>query len=210
MSRILVIGANGQIGSELTDALAHVHGEANVIAADIVHPRHPHRVQFVCLDVLDCAKTRGDCRSPFHRRRLPAGRRAVRERRGRPARHLDAQRQRAPQRARARAGEKNRPRLLAVLDSGIRSAQPVGRDSAVGDHGSDDDLRRQQAGRRAPVRVLLREIRGRRAQHPLPRRDRLSDPGGRRNDRLRDCDIPGSETTRALSDASWRTTRPCR
>ena len=56
MSRILVIGANGQIGSELTDALAHVHGEANVIAADIVHPRHPHRVQFVCLDVLDARR----------------------------------------------------------------------------------------------------------------------------------------------------------
>jgi nucleoside-diphosphate-sugar epimerase len=56
MSRILVIGANGQIGSELTDALAHVHGEANVIAADIVHPRHPHRVQFACLDVLDARR----------------------------------------------------------------------------------------------------------------------------------------------------------
>jgi nucleoside-diphosphate-sugar epimerase len=56
VSRILVIGANGQIGSELTDALAHVHGEANVIAADIVHPRHPHRVQFACLDVLDARR----------------------------------------------------------------------------------------------------------------------------------------------------------
>jgi nucleoside-diphosphate-sugar epimerase len=35
MERILVIGANGQIGSELIDALAAKHGAENVIAADI-------------------------------------------------------------------------------------------------------------------------------------------------------------------------------
>jgi nucleoside-diphosphate-sugar epimerase len=35
MERILVIGANGQIGSELVDALAVQHGIHNVIAADI-------------------------------------------------------------------------------------------------------------------------------------------------------------------------------
>lgn len=35
MERILVIGANGQIGSELVDALAAKHGAENVIAADI-------------------------------------------------------------------------------------------------------------------------------------------------------------------------------
>jgi nucleoside-diphosphate-sugar epimerase len=58
VSRILVIGANGQIGSELTDALADLHGEANVIAADIMLPRKPHRVQFVCLDVLDGRRLR--------------------------------------------------------------------------------------------------------------------------------------------------------
>ena len=35
MEKILVIGANGQIGSELVEALALQHGAANVIAADI-------------------------------------------------------------------------------------------------------------------------------------------------------------------------------
>ena len=35
MERILVIGANGQIGSELVDALVAQHGADNVIAADI-------------------------------------------------------------------------------------------------------------------------------------------------------------------------------
>ncbi|MBI3283631.1 MAG: NAD-dependent epimerase/dehydratase family protein [Burkholderiales bacterium] len=35
MERILVIGANGQIGSELVEALAIQHGAANVVAADI-------------------------------------------------------------------------------------------------------------------------------------------------------------------------------
>jgi nucleoside-diphosphate-sugar epimerase len=53
MSKILVIGANGQIGSELVDTLADAHGESSVIAADLVLPRQPHRVQFVSLDVLD-------------------------------------------------------------------------------------------------------------------------------------------------------------
>jgi len=35
MERILVIGANGQIGSELVEALANQHGADNVVAADI-------------------------------------------------------------------------------------------------------------------------------------------------------------------------------
>ncbi|HLX28426.1 MAG TPA: NAD-dependent epimerase/dehydratase family protein [Casimicrobiaceae bacterium] len=58
MAKSLVIGANGQIGSELVAALARRNGEANVIAADVVLPRRPHRVQFVCLDVLDSARLR--------------------------------------------------------------------------------------------------------------------------------------------------------
>jgi nucleoside-diphosphate-sugar epimerase len=53
MSRVLVIGANGQIGSELTSALADLHGDANVVAADLASPRQTPRVQFVGLDVLD-------------------------------------------------------------------------------------------------------------------------------------------------------------
>jgi hypothetical protein len=35
MERILIIGANGQIGSELVSALADKHGAANVLATDI-------------------------------------------------------------------------------------------------------------------------------------------------------------------------------
>ena len=35
MERILIIGANGQIGSELVGALAEQHGADNVIASDI-------------------------------------------------------------------------------------------------------------------------------------------------------------------------------
>ena len=44
MNKLLVIGANGQIGSELTAALAEAHGEANVIAADIRPPEGPAQV----------------------------------------------------------------------------------------------------------------------------------------------------------------------
>ena len=53
MNKLLVIGANGQIGSELTAALAEAHGEANVIAADLHTPVALGRSPFVCVDVLD-------------------------------------------------------------------------------------------------------------------------------------------------------------
>ena len=39
MERILVIGANGQIGSELVEALALKFGADNVVAADIAPGR---------------------------------------------------------------------------------------------------------------------------------------------------------------------------
>ncbi len=38
MSRVLVIGAAGQLGSELTLALREIHGKENVIASDLRHP----------------------------------------------------------------------------------------------------------------------------------------------------------------------------
>jgi nucleoside-diphosphate-sugar epimerase len=51
--RILVIGANGQIGSELVDALAAKHGEDNVFAADIT-PASPFGAKhYEKIDVLD-------------------------------------------------------------------------------------------------------------------------------------------------------------
>jgi len=53
MGRVLVIGANGQIGSELVNALADRDGVENVIAADLAPPWTPHRVYFETLDVLD-------------------------------------------------------------------------------------------------------------------------------------------------------------
>ena len=53
MERILVIGANGQIGSELVDALAQQHGAENVIAADI-SPRSLYAAKvYEVIDVLN-------------------------------------------------------------------------------------------------------------------------------------------------------------
>ncbi len=56
MERILIIGANGQIGSELVDALAARHGERNVIAADIGAASAHGAARYVQLDVLDRAR----------------------------------------------------------------------------------------------------------------------------------------------------------
>jgi nucleoside-diphosphate-sugar epimerase len=53
MERILVIGANGQIGSELVDALAVQHGAQNVIASDIGPYNLYKAARYTQLDVLD-------------------------------------------------------------------------------------------------------------------------------------------------------------
>ena len=53
MERILVIGANGQIGSELVDALATKHGANNVIAADISASSLYGAKVYEVVDVLD-------------------------------------------------------------------------------------------------------------------------------------------------------------
>lgn len=53
MERVLVIGANGQIGSELTTELARAHGASNVIAADIAPASKYGAARYQQLDVLD-------------------------------------------------------------------------------------------------------------------------------------------------------------
>ena len=53
MERILIIGANGQIGSELVDALVAKHGADNVIAADIGTRSLYGATRYETVDVLD-------------------------------------------------------------------------------------------------------------------------------------------------------------
>jgi nucleoside-diphosphate-sugar epimerase len=55
MERILIIGANGQIGSELVSALAQKHGAGNVIASDIGTENVYGAARYTRLDVLDKA-----------------------------------------------------------------------------------------------------------------------------------------------------------
>jgi nucleoside-diphosphate-sugar epimerase len=55
MERILVIGANGQIGSELVEALARQHGTENVIATDISPKNLYNAARYQVLDVMDKA-----------------------------------------------------------------------------------------------------------------------------------------------------------
>ena len=52
ITNILVIGANGQLGTELTTALAALYGEEHVIAADINKPAN-NVIRFEQLDILD-------------------------------------------------------------------------------------------------------------------------------------------------------------
>jgi nucleoside-diphosphate-sugar epimerase len=56
MEKILVIGANGQIGSELVDALAQQHGANNVIAADITPHSLYGATHYEVIDVLDAER----------------------------------------------------------------------------------------------------------------------------------------------------------
>ncbi len=56
MERILIIGANGQIGSELVGALAELHGADNVIASDIGTNNVYQAKRYTQLDVLDRAR----------------------------------------------------------------------------------------------------------------------------------------------------------
>lgn len=53
--KILVIGANGQIGSELTEALVARHGAAQVVAADLADAARVQSSSYEKLDVLDAA-----------------------------------------------------------------------------------------------------------------------------------------------------------
>jgi nucleoside-diphosphate-sugar epimerase len=53
MERILIIGANGQIGSELVSALAEQHGADNVLATDIGAANVYGAARYAQLDVLD-------------------------------------------------------------------------------------------------------------------------------------------------------------
>jgi nucleoside-diphosphate-sugar epimerase len=53
MERILVIGANGQIGSELVEALAKQHGAQNVIATDISPSNLYNAARYQVLNVMD-------------------------------------------------------------------------------------------------------------------------------------------------------------
>ncbi len=54
MEKVLVIGANGQLGSELTEALREKWGQQNVIATDIREPRQIETGdRFEILDALD-------------------------------------------------------------------------------------------------------------------------------------------------------------
>lgn len=57
--KILVIGANGQIGSELTAALAERHGPQAVVAGDVAPAGRTPGVAYESLDVLDAAALSG-------------------------------------------------------------------------------------------------------------------------------------------------------
>ena len=56
MERILVIGARGQLGTELVEALVSKYGSEKVIASDLREPSTSPATIFISLDVLDKAR----------------------------------------------------------------------------------------------------------------------------------------------------------
>lgn len=56
--KILVVGSNGQIGTELCSELAKRYGKDNVIASDIREAGNVGEIQFELLDILDSDKLR--------------------------------------------------------------------------------------------------------------------------------------------------------
>lgn len=56
--KILIIGSCGQLGTELTEALRGIYGDANVVASDVKHSDNPvfEAGPFETLDVLDKSK----------------------------------------------------------------------------------------------------------------------------------------------------------
>jgi nucleoside-diphosphate-sugar epimerase len=54
--RILIVGANGQIGSELVEAIMAAYGDDAVVATDISRPAVPGPAPFELLDVLDARR----------------------------------------------------------------------------------------------------------------------------------------------------------
>ena len=53
MDKVLVIGCNGQLGSELAQALSERYGLANVVGADIHDPEGPFQITFERIDATD-------------------------------------------------------------------------------------------------------------------------------------------------------------
>ena len=54
-TKILIIGANGQIGTELAQALALRHGDANVVTSDLAPEGRVAHLAHEMLDVTDAA-----------------------------------------------------------------------------------------------------------------------------------------------------------
>ena len=54
-SKILVIGAAGQIGTEITHELSRIHGKENIVASDIKHNVNDifEDITYITLDVMD-------------------------------------------------------------------------------------------------------------------------------------------------------------
>ena len=202
MERILVIGANGQIGSELVGALALQHGADNVIASDIGTNNLYQAKRYAQLNVLDkdgLAKIIAD-EDITQVYQLAA--------------MLSATGEAAP----LKAWSLNMDGLLNILELARERGEagkplrifwpssiaafgpntPASEHAANDGDGPDLDVRHQQAGRRAPVRVLLQQVWRGRAQHPLPGHHQLQIASGRRHHRLRHRHLPRGLARRTL------------
>lgn len=198
MKKILIVGAGGQIGSELVPYLRSIYGSSNVVATDVRE----------CKSLSDDGPFEGTRRAERHqhgvgrrtssnRHDFQSGSVAVGGRRAQSADGVGREHGRVDELARSGAPAPLRG-IHAEFDRRIRSHVAEGRHAAGHDNAADDDIRHLQGYGRDARQLLRPQIRARHAFSTLPWHHLQQDAAGRRNDRLCRRNLLRSDSPRRI------------